>query len=313
MRTFDAQALPFQLKSEKIKPLFKTKPLIHLSAIIMNWIIIFSMIVLWSFYPSVLLYLLGIIVIGARMHALAILMHDAAHYRFLKNRKWNDRWTNFLTLYPIFTSIDKYRANHLSHHQHLNTHDDPDWVAKLTKRSFTFPKTKVEFITTVLSYFFLIQGIMDAVWFAKRFALKPMKTKSVKFEKYLPIIFHVCLAITLTIFNLWLYYLIFWIVPYLTTFFMFQYIRSVAEHFGDLEYDDLLTSTRTVKTNWIERFIIAPHNVGYHLEHHLYPGIPYYNLPKLHKLLMEETRYYEKAHVTKGYTMGLIQELSKRA
>ncbi|MFT5265535.1 MAG: fatty acid desaturase, partial [Polaribacter sp.] len=39
-------------------------------------------------------YGLAVIIIGARMHALAILMHDATHYRFLKNRKRNDLITN---------------------------------------------------------------------------------------------------------------------------------------------------------------------------------------------------------------------------
>ena len=55
-------------------------------------------------------------------------MHDATHYRFLKNRKWNDLISNITTMYPLFSSIEKYRENHLRHHQHLNTEDDPDWV-----------------------------------------------------------------------------------------------------------------------------------------------------------------------------------------
>ena len=101
----------------------------------------------------------------------------------------------------------------------------------------------------------------------------------------------------------------FWIVPYLSTFFMFQYIRSVAEHYGELSYDHLLSSTRSVKPNLIERFFIAPHQVGFHLEHHLYPGVPFYNLPKLHELLMQEEEYQEKAHITKGYLSGLMNEL----
>ena len=90
---------------------------------------------------------------------------------------------------------------------------------------------------------------------------------------------------------------------------MFQYIRSVAEHFGELAYDHNLTSSRTVKANWLERFFLSPHNVGYHLEHHLYPGVPFYHLPKLHKLLMGKKEYSQKAHITKGYVTGLMDEL----
>lgn len=92
---------------------------------------------------------------------------------------------------------------------------------------------------------------------------------------------------------------------------MFQYIRSVAEHFGELAYEDELSSSRTVQPNWLEKILIAPHQEGYHLEHHLYPGVPFYNLPKLHLLLMQTKVYQDKAHITKGYLSGLLKELGK--
>ncbi len=310
-RTFDHNELKFKLNPTDLKPLFRIRPLRHASAIFFNWVIIIGCMVLWAKFPSVWLYVLTVVIIGARMHALAILMHDATHYRFLKNRKWNDLLSNYFTMYPLCTSIEKYRQNHLAHHQHLNTDDDPDWVAKIGKRSFTFPKSKTEFLLQLSTYIVLYQGIMDMTWFLKRFnsdtANRPKKAEPI-FSK---ILFYALLIGGLTFFGVWKYYLLFWLVPWLSTFYMFQYIRSVAEHFGDLSYDNLLTSTRTVKTNWLERFFIAPHHVGYHLEHHLYPGVPFYNLPKLHKLLMERSDFQEKAHITKGYVTGLFEELSR--
>ena len=92
---------------------------------------------------------------------------------------------------------------------------------------------------------------------------------------------------------------------------MFQYIRSVAEHFGELAYEDSLSSSRTILPTRLERFLIALHNVSYHLEHHLFPGVPFYNLPKLHKKLMKGEAYQINAHITKGYFNGLLQELGK--
>ncbi|MEL6866801.1 MAG: fatty acid desaturase family protein [Bacteroidota bacterium] len=305
----NANDLQLNIDSKHLKPLFQTKVYRHVLAMLGDWLIIALTIGLCIQYFHPLTYLLAILIIGARMHALAILMHDATHYRFLKNRQWNDTLTNWFTMYPIFTSIETYRENHLRHHRHLNTEDDPDWVAKLGKRAFTFPKSKSEFLITVFSYFTLYQGISDAIWFLKRFGgAKDGEKKKAKSSIDRPI-FYLLLFVSLTLIGAWKYFLLFWVVPYLSTFFMYQYIRSVAEHFGELAYDHLLTSTRTVKPNWLERFFIAPHHVGYHLEHHLYPGVPFYHLPQLHTLLMREQGYSEKAHVTQGYVMGLMEEL----
>jgi fatty acid desaturase len=295
---------------EELKPLFQTKAYRHALAMLFDWAIIISMIYIWLLFPSWWLYIIAVIVIGARMHGLAVLMHDAAHYRFLKSKKWNDILTNLLTMYPIFSTIEDYRKNHLAHHNKLNTEEDPDWIAKLGKRSFTFPQSKTQFLLMLGSYLILYQGIMDAFWFLKRFGGNKKKITRPR-DKVLRIGFYVILFSLLTYFGIWTEYLILWVVPYFSTFFMFQYIRSVAEHFGGLHYEDLLTSTRTVKTSFIEQFFLAPHNVNYHLEHHLYSGIPFYHLPQLHERLMSLEEYKKVAHITPGYTRGLLEEIGR--
>lgn len=308
----ESKRLVNTIQAKEFKALFKTKPHLHALAILMDWAIIFFTMFLTLQYPTIWMYLLAVLVIGARMHALAILMHDASHFRFLKNRTWNDRLTNLLIMYPIFSSIEVYRNNHLQHHQHLNTDEDPDWVAKLGNRAFTFPKTKREFLLTVGSYFFLYQGIMDAIWFLKRFghSNKGKKASLDSKNKALKIGFYLILFSTITYFGLWIPYLLLWVVPYFSTFFMFQYIRSVAEHFGELNYENDFSASRTVvQVSPVERFFLAPHQVGYHLEHHLYPGVPFYNLSKLHQLLMQDADYRTTAHITKGYAVGLMEEL----
>ena len=309
MKQNNANDLNLKIASTELKPLFKKEVYRHVLAMIYDWTLIILSIYLCLSFFNPISYFIAVLIIGSRMHALAILMHDATHYRFLNNRQWSDFVTNVFTMYPLFTNIDNYRNNHLRHHRHLNTEDDPDWVAKLGVKAFTFPKTKREFLLTIFSYLTLYRGLSDAIWFFKRFQNPQKGEKQAKDKKQL--IFVIILFAILTLGGWWPYYLMFWVVPYLSTFFMFQYIRSVAEHFGELEYDHLLNSTRTVKPNWLERFLLAPHNVGYHLEHHLYPGVPFYNLGKLHHLLMRDQEYNQKAHITIGYVRGLFEELSK--
>ena len=130
-------ALQLSVPASSLKPLFKTNSRLHARAIAFDWLVILATITLCIQVFNPVTYLLAVLIIGARMHALAILMHDAAHYRFLKNRKWNDALTNFLTMYGLFTSIEQYCISHMAHHRHTNTEHDPDWVAKLGERKFT--------------------------------------------------------------------------------------------------------------------------------------------------------------------------------
>ena len=106
----------------------------------------------------------------------------------------------------------------------------------------------------------------------------------------------------------WLGLLMYWIIPYFTVFLLFLYLRSVAEHFGSMDYEHELGSSRTVYPHLWERAFFAPHNVNYHLDHHLYPSVPFYNLPKLHALLLANPQYRENAHITRGYSTGVVRE-----
>ena len=45
-------------------------------------------------------------------------------------------------------------------------------------------------------------------------------------------------------------------------------------------------NTRTVLMNPLSRFIYL--NMNYHIEHHMFPLVPYYNLPKLHEVIKDD-------------------------
>ena len=60
------------------------------------------------------------------------------------------------------------------------------------------------------------------------------------------------------------------------------------QHLGLAEnVTDHRLNTRTVLMNPISRFIYL--NMNYHLEHHMFTMVPYYNLPKLHELIKHDT------------------------
>ena len=65
-------------------------------------------------------------------------------------------------------------------------------------------------------------------------------------------------------------------------------IRNIGEHGAVPDNDDRLRNTRTTHAGFLERALIAPYFVNYHLEHHLLVSCPCYRLPKAHALLIRE-------------------------
>lgn len=64
-------------------------------------------------------------------------------------------------------------------------------------------------------------------------------------------------------------------------------MTGVLQHLGLAEnVTDHRLNTRTVLMNPVSRFIYL--NMNYHLEHHMFTMVPYYNLPKLHELLRHD-------------------------
>ena len=60
-------------------------------------------------------------------------------------------------------------------------------------------------------------------------------------------------------------------------------LRAIAEHGATTDFSSPLTAARTnVAPAWLE-WLIFPHHVNYHIEHHLYASVPHYHLPRLHR------------------------------
>ncbi|MBD7979097.1 fatty acid desaturase, partial [Serpens gallinarum] len=77
-------------------------------------------------------------------------------------------------------------------------------------------------------------------------------------------------------------------------------LRNISEHFG-LPDRELIHPTRTVETASWCRFVLGMHNATHHVEHHLFPSVPFYNLGALRALLVEQPAYLISTHTTRGF------------
>ena len=64
---------------------------------------------------------------------------------------------------------------------------------------------------------------------------------------------------------------------------------ATAQHFSmQSDVIDYRESTRTIILNPLLSFLYW--NMNYHVEHHMYHGVPCYNLPRLHKIISSDLK-----------------------
>jgi fatty acid desaturase len=237
-------------------------------------------------------------------------MHEATHYRAAPTRWLNEVIGEILAL-PVLIKMQDYRKTHFAHHRNVNTGDDPDWVRKLGDRDFAFPKSALEIGVMLLPFalgikFFILINKLKLQ--SKRYAQSGLRPSILTIARSITILIIASMSIVLGFWDMLIFY---WIIPLLTSSMVFFHIRSVAEHFA-IDSDHAFNQTRTVISPFWEAWLLAPHGINYHLEHHLYPSVPFYRLPEVHRRAMANEDYRKKAHITRGYLTGLFQECRRR-
>lgn len=240
----------------------------------------------WVVLPVVLL-------VGTQQHALFVLAHDAAHYRLFESRRLNDF---FGRLFGVLGAIPvgSYRVIHRLHHNNLYGDVDPDialhggyprgrayLVRKLAQDVAGLNAWKT------IAYFFGNPAINARTNRAQRPLddTSPALRAAARRDRLTVAAFHVALPVGLLIVGGPLAlakYMLLWIVPLLTVLQPILRLRAICEHGAVTDTSTPLTAARTNLVGPLGRLVLFPHHVNYHVEHHLFPAVPHYHLPRLH-------------------------------
>lgn len=295
------------LGEQTIKDLHRRSNWMGVWSIASCWAVIFIgfALILWAQEQNVWLAIPTIVVaialIGGRQLGLGILMHEASHRALFENVWLNDKLSNWLCGHIIFLDVEKYRKHHFVHHAKTGTLDDIDY--SLIRG---FPTTKASLIRKLSRDFFGLTGIKNLVgvylmnagyvkWTVASDIEKLPRNGRSHFDHFFIFLRDAWPSLaTNVIFFLGLYALghpelyLAWTVAYLSPYLLFTRIRALAEHAMTEQGPDMLKNTRSTKTGLISRALFAPYCVNYHIEHHALASIPYWQLPRLHKLLLDK-------------------------
>jgi fatty acid desaturase len=247
----------------------------------------------WS-YPPVIIF--SMLVIGTRQHALFVIAHDAAHYLLYENRNVNDLVGRACATVQGL-SMCTYRVIHRLHHNNLYGELDPD-----TALHGGYPRGKAYLMKKLLkdlsgltawkTYAYFLGGA-PALNTSTQVALRPLDDTSSKLkmdaisDRNVVIAFHVLMLIVFAWSGYLVQYLVLWILPLVTVVQAILRLRAIAEHGATTDFSSPLTAARTnVAPAWLE-WLIFPHGVNYHIEHHLYASVPHYRLRELHREMLK--------------------------
>ena len=276
-------------------------------------------------------------ILGGRQLGLSILMHDGAHGLLHPDRKTNNWLGQWPTGAATGSDLYAYRAYHLTHHKFTQQPEDPDlslsapfptsrdslrrkFVRDLTGQTF-YKQRRSQFAVAWRGTMAMLSrersdGQPDAnsgraLNMQSRSGLdapvaniEGAKTTARTVGRFL------CVQVILLTLSL-----LFWgVTPYLlwlaalaATFQLFLRIRNIAEHAcTPTGSGDPFTHARTTYAGLLARMTLAPYWVNYHSEHHLFMGVPCYNLAATHRLL-GKGGYYPRMTVSPNYRDVLSQ------
>ena len=217
--------------------------------------------------------------------------HECGHRTAFKTRKLNDFFYYIASFLNNFEPI-RWKWSHSLHHSYTASIDPHDF--EVDESIFSKPSLFSFLVRFIPGYYFLILHKslhLEIIKHAFGIETRVMKECIPQEKKSLCILssrIFVILWIFIIIFSIYIGSLLPIFLLLIPKFFIFlNVIWGLTQHIGLKENTkDHRESTRSVRLNPIFSFIYW--KMEYHIEHHMFPMVPSYNLPKLHEVIKDQ-------------------------
>ncbi|HVR42160.1 MAG TPA: fatty acid desaturase [Thermoanaerobaculia bacterium] len=230
------------------------------------------------------------VVAGFAVFNFTVLLHEVVHHTVLQEQSAPvQRALGLLYAIPSGISASQFTRWHLDHHAGLGSpEEDP-------KRHWLSPKInarwlKLLYFTPALFFIYFRAARRETSTYPAELQ------KKIAGERRVAMLFHLTILAAIWIFAGFDVALRAYIVPIFLVFPVAFALNRLGQHY-DIDPSDPAKWATFVRGSWF--WDIAYLCSNYHLEHHYFPSVPLYNLPRLQKLLLP---FYEKRGMTpRGY------------
>lgn len=261
-------------------------------------------------------YVMCFIAMGAIQHTIATFVHEAGHGHFLSNRKLNERLGQLLFSAPLLSFLEDYRYFHWEHHRFTGKPDkDPELGMYQAMKIKNTRYTKRELISVFLNDFTGVSYARGMGYLMKYMNEKKaagLIPKPGAWELFTLAIWFIAVpAIMWKTGNLQAY-LIVWVLPLVTLTPTLLRWHGFGEHIRSKD-GDLAQNTLTHRFGLFATLFLYPINSSFHLEHHMYPQLPWYSLRTFRKWAENNQAYKEAAnqHEVDSFILGKNSVIKK--
>lgn len=237
----------------------------------------------WLAGPALIIY-------GFSLAAMFAPLHECVHRTVFTSNRVNDVVAWLAGLLSFYNSTF-YRRYHKWHHRYTQIPDkDPELSDPKPSnwRAYLWEISGVPWwIGKVKGHTQIALGRLDTCPFIP----DGVRAEVIRSTRLQLMVYVLAIAWSFYVQQPW--FLLYWVLPLAVGQPILRVIL-LAEHTGCTNDDNPLTNTRTTRTLFPLRFLMW--NMPFHAEHHLYPSIPFHNLPEAH-----ETLQHHLTQVHAGY------------
>lgn len=222
------------------------------------------------------------VVAGFAVFDFTVLLHEVVHRAVLREASEKGyRFLGLLYAVPSGISSSQFTRWHLDHHAGLGSNEEDP------KRHYLSPKKnarwlKLLYFTPALFPIYFRAAARETV------SYEPELKKRIARERLGTVAFQLSLLALAAWLGGWFVAFKLYVVPVFLVFPVAFALNRLGQHY-DIDPTDPAKWSTLIRGSWFWDHVFLYSN--YHLEHHYFPGVPFYNLPRLQRVLGP---FYEK-------------------